>query len=356
MVNPKNDGGGGGFVRTFIRPLLLPAMILGGGVCCTLSLLYVNQHRLLYMPRLYATDAAYYRAARSRFENRRSLIDVEYVADAAARTAYYVPPQGSSAAAPPALWILYGGNAALALDWLDSIAAFEESEREAAARTAFYLIDYPGYGVGSEASAPNEASVAVGTDAALKALAEQLGDQLPLTKRFAEINALGHSLGCAATLQLAASARPASPPLTRVALFSPFTTIAEMAVSLFPPLGLLPLLSSLVRDPWDNRAALASVLRDPARAPREITIVHGRRDEIVPFGMGAQLARLASEEISSGTGAEKTIVRWAALAADHNTILGASTKSSRNSVFVDALLGKIPLVGSGASSPAAREL
>ncbi len=117
---------------------------------------------------------------------------------------------------------MFGGNAALALDWLTLIRAFRRSFPASPAH--FLLIDYPGYGQGSGSPSPatlldttqvpstlhlylhttsplsSDIFFQIPTQAALAALALEM--RLPLAAVHARLHILGHSLGGAAGLQL----------------------------------------------------------------------------------------------------------------------------------------------------------
>lgn len=178
---------------------------------------------------------------------------------------------------PTRLWILYGGNAMLALDYssflVDVISSTDQS------KNAFLLMDFPGYGNSSGSITPS--NTLEESKEALKATEEHLNRSL-------EINGFGHSLGCAAILQLAATR-----PLNNVILSAPFLSIADMGVAIFPFLKVLPryMLNILIRHNWDNAQALPLALsQQEAVSGGSFHIVHGKHDSIVPFDHGKQLA------------------------------------------------------------------
>ena len=90
---------------------------------------------------------------------------------------------------------------------------------------------------------------------------------------------LGESLGGGAACELAATREVAG-----LVLVTAFTSIPDMAAISFPWLPL----RLLVRTRFDNLAKLARV-----RAP--VMVIHGRRDDIVPFAMGQRLFAKAAE-------------------------------------------------------------
>ena len=78
-------------------------------------------------------------------------MELNYETSEGKQLAYYVPPRDESFSGVPRVWVLFPGNASLALDWLKFIALAPERD------DAFLLMDYPGYG-GCEGS-PSPASI-----------------------------------------------------------------------------------------------------------------------------------------------------------------------------------------------------
>lgn len=128
-------------------------------------------------------------------------------------------------------------------------------------------VEYPGYGLAP--GTPSEASLLSAGREALAYLRDRLGIAPERTVL------QGQSLGSGVASQLAAEGHG-----TALVLISPFTSMADMAGRIFPALPL----DRLVRDRFDTRGVARSV-----GVP--VLIVHGDRDEIVPFPMGEELAR-----------------------------------------------------------------
>jgi hypothetical protein len=128
-------------------------------------------------------------------------------------------------------------------------------------------VEYPGYGLAP--GTPSEESL---LSAGREALA-YLRDRLAIAPE--RIVLQGQSLGSGVASQLAAEGHGKA-----LVLISPFTSMADMAGRIFPALPL----HRLVRDRFDTRGIARSV-----RVP--VLIVHGDRDEVVPFPMGEELAR-----------------------------------------------------------------
>lgn len=128
------------------------------------------------------------------------------------------------------------------------------------------LLEYPGYG--RSIGEPGQATITASTLAAYDLLAAR-PDVDPRA-----VFALGRSLGggpaCALALQR---------PLAGLALQSTFRSVREMARQFFLP-------GFLVRDPWDNLAAVRSL-------DVPVIVFHGTHDEVIPYSHGASLAEAA---------------------------------------------------------------
>lgn len=224
-------------------------------------MLALFQHKLIYHPRSYPAGYQPWKTS--------SLELLRYKTTEGSQTAYYLPPENGSV---QRVWVLFGGNAGLALDWLGLLTQVRS------AGVGFLLIDYPGYGA-SEGSASPE-TIRISTREAFQAWQREFG--LESQPSWAT---LGHSLGASAALQFAEDH-----PVDRIVLLSPFTSLADMVRHLFGG-WLVPLL----RHPFENRKPLQLVLaRHPVPA---ILIAHGDRDEVVPVQMGRELASLNQEKI-----------------------------------------------------------
>lgn len=132
-------------------------------------------------------------------------------------------------------------------------------------------VDYRGYGK-SEGS-PEEAGVYRDADAAYDYLIQQRHF------RAEDIVVYGHSLGGAVAVNLA-SRRPCGGLIVQ----SSFTSARAMARRML----LIPLLEYAVKSRFDSLQRIRDV-----QAP--ILIVHGTRDEVVPYEMGQQLFAAAPE-------------------------------------------------------------
>jgi len=230
-------------------------------------LLIEGQHRMIYYP--------------SRYGGKPPLPDrgqtIEYRTGQGKQLAFYLPPAEGVGRLPDRLWLMFGGNASLALDWLDFLNDFPDPA------AAFLLIDYPGYGDCQGRPGPD--SIMESTEKALATLAKQLeAEPADLEER---LMVMGHSLGAAVALLFAESHR-----VNRIVLVSPFTSLKEMGGRLVGPL----LAKTLLHD-YDNRTRLKEILNRQPTPP--ITIIHGTRDKVVPVEMGRELANISRKIIYS---------------------------------------------------------
>jgi pimeloyl-ACP methyl ester carboxylesterase len=181
---------------------------------------------------------------------------VELSGPAAGVRALYLAPIGGPDGAAP-LFLFTHGNAEFADDW---VTAFDEPRRWG---WAALLLEYPGYGRSD--GRPSERSI---TDAALAAYDWARRDQRIDSTR---IVPYGRSLGGGAAARLAADR-----PVAALILESAFTSVRQFARRYLAP-------GFLVRDPFDNLAALASY-----RGP--LLVMHGTHDQIIPVEHGRRLA------------------------------------------------------------------
>lgn len=220
------------------------------------------QHSLIYHPQPY--QAAYLRRI-------APAMTLPYSTSQGAQECYYVPPRSESAQQQPAhVWVLFSGNGSRALDWMPFIQTYPSGE------DAFLLVDYPGYG--ACAGRPSSKTIEESADAALAALSARLA--IPMGELQPRLGALGHSLGAAAALAFADEHS-----VSRIVLVSPFTSLRDMArLTVGWPL------CYLLIDNFDNRERLRHIAQRSSIPP--VTILFGRNDEVIPFAMGEELARL----------------------------------------------------------------
>lgn len=260
----------------FCAAILLGFYLVFGTFACAL------QRKIIYYPRDYglrSTEMLYSPGMR-----RLTVRTGE-----GAQHAYLMPaPEGATSGT---ILLLFGGNASLALSWVEEALEFQRANPA----LTCVLVEYPGYG--DNEGAPSRAAILE----SFAALHPALLAELSLSKeQLAERSAvLGHSLGAATALEWAArfGARD-------IVLLSPFTSLLDMARLTVPwPLPYLLL------DRFDNEARLSELLQ--RHNPPAIMIRHGTADDIVPERMGAKLGKIAPAAID-----------YRALpGVDHNTII-----------------------------------
>jgi fermentation-respiration switch protein FrsA (DUF1100 family) len=154
----------------------------------------------------------------------------------------------------------------------------------AAAGSSLLMIDYRGYG--KSAGAPSEAGLYKDADAAFDWL---------LANHYtpAQIVIHGESLGSAVAVDLASRRACAG-----LVLEAPFTSAGEVAGTILPVVGPL-----VMRD-FDSRSKIGRV-----HAP--LLLIHGDRDEVIPYRLGQALFAAAPEP--------KTF--WTVPGSGHNDIL-----------------------------------
>ena len=170
---------------------------------------------------------------------------------------------GTAAAANRPVALLFHGNG----ENLETMRRSRLFATFARLRLAWLAVDYPGYG--RSTGEPSEESIAAAADAALAWARREHPRR--------EVAACGWSLGAAAAVALGARHPRA---VDRLALLMPWTSLAEVASVHFPGFVVRPLLAGR----WNSLAA-ARVYPGPA------LVVHGRRDRIIPWQQGQEVAR-----------------------------------------------------------------
>ncbi len=236
----------------------------GAAVALSVAGLWSLQDRLIYQPP--SPRPAAVAAARSVGRDVKSTITSG--GRTLAQVSFYIPAEQQPARR---LWLVFHGNGSLATDWLDLAAKLRSVKPEG---VDVLLVEYPGYGL--SAGKPSPETIRAASDAAFAELARMLGEQPgDLARR---TGVMGHSLGCAAALQFAASH-----DVREVILVAPFTSLKDMArVRVGWPL------CRLLQSNFDNRGRLREAMA--RRSAPKVTILHGSRDRIVPQRMGRELA------------------------------------------------------------------
>jgi fermentation-respiration switch protein FrsA (DUF1100 family) len=130
------------------------------------------------------------------------------------------------------------------------------------------LVEYRGYGLSAAGAAPSEAGLYQDAEAVLTALAGVgIGPE--------RIALLGESLGTGVAVEMAARRRG-----TSLVLLTPYTSITDAASRFAFGLPVRLLMSERFDSP--SKAARVAI---------PTLVVHGTRDSIVPYAMGAKLAK-----------------------------------------------------------------
>ena len=252
------------------------------GILLLLALCYFKQHYLIYHMRRYSA------AVLSQLDKR--LVRISFKTGEGEQLAFYLPPAQESEAGP--LWLLFGGNASRALDWLPFIKNFPNPSAH------FLLIDYPG--CGACAGTPSPETIKTSSEEAFLALCRYLKQKGSWPVK--SLNLLGYSLGSAAALLFAAPQ-----PVQRIVLLAPFTSMMDMAQLRFGS----PL-CKLLTHRYNNLQRIYEILQRPFTPL--ITIIHGEEDEVVPVYMSRRIASLFP-----GVG-------YLEVAASHNNLLSAAQR------------------------------
>lgn len=160
---------------------------------------------------------------------------------------------------PRNIWLFTHGNAGQAADRVYALPRFSGSD-------AVFILEYPGYGM--RPGAPGKAAF----DAAAARAYTWLRTQYPGIP----VCVVGESIGSGPAAGLAGQSRPPD----KIVLVVPFDTLAGVAQEKFPwlPVGLL------LRDRWDNRAALRSYAG-------RLEIYGAVDDRVIPVSHAEGLAR-----------------------------------------------------------------
>ena len=160
--------------------------------------------------------------------------------------------------------LYFHGNAGGLADRAERVRRFRDE------RWGVLMMAYRGY-AGSTGSPSEEANVADAQRAFDSLLAEGTAPDT--------IIVYGESLGSGVAVQLAISR-----PVRALILDAPYTSIVDVAASVYPYLPVRPLL----KDRYESDRRVGAI-----KAP--ILILHGERDQVIPIRMGRAMYGLANE-------------------------------------------------------------
>ena len=228
-----------------LKWVLIVAVI---GYAAGVALLYVMQRSLMYFPDRRPLDPAEFGLPSAENATLQS-------ADGVHVRAWHVPPREGR----PVVIYFQGNGGGLDL-------RAERFKKLTADGTGLVALNYRGYG-GSEGK-PSEAGILLDAKAAYDFAVQRYGA--------GRLVLWGESLGTGVAVAVAAEN-----PVARVVLESPYTSIADVAASIY---WFVPV-RSLIKDSFRSDQRIANV-----RAP--VLVVHGERDTIVPFRLGERLYAL----------------------------------------------------------------
>jgi pimeloyl-ACP methyl ester carboxylesterase len=205
------------------------------------------------------------------------IAEIEYETSDGHQVSFYLSPEIEPNKPPDRLWMLFGGIDALAFGWYEYFKEIPDK------RCGLFFFEYPGYGLCE--GKPREEKILNASLAAFDALAVHLG--CPIEAIEQNLGLLGHSLGTATMMQFAASVQA-----RRLVLISPMTSISDQIREMYGAFD-GALLSLINPERYDNRARLHEIIQRD-RPPR-ITIIHGRKDALIPVRMGRELAAMAGK-------------------------------------------------------------
>ena len=169
---------------------------------------------------------------------------------------------------PERVWLLFSGNASLALHWLP-VTSFAPQSAD-----AFVMVEYPGYGKceGKPRRRANIDSV----DRLIDTICDRfLISESQISEMF---YVMGSSLGSAIALQTAARHQ-----IHKGVLVAPFTSVRDVGAMLFPKF-----FTYVAADPYDNLARLNEI-NQFRHKETHFHIVHGEEDVQLPIWMGRKL-------------------------------------------------------------------
>ena len=245
-----------------LRLLILVVGTLVIGKIAIVAILYFAQEKVIYLRRSYDFQPEQVESLNVR-KGWGSRV-LSFKTSQGQQTAVYLGKDR-----PEKLWMMFGGNGALALDWLDVIMRVPVEKN-----VGFLLVDYPGYGWCE--GKPNPETIQESVDVALVTLAGEW--EVTVDEVQTSLSCLGHSLGAAVALEVAVRLE-----VQQVVAISSFTSMRAMAERAVGKSA-----AFLLRHRFDNVKSLQRLQEiDGAK----VLMFHGGKDREIPVVMGRALGR-----------------------------------------------------------------
>ena len=240
----------------FVRLLLIALVIFAGAYLALGILLFIKQRSLLFFPSHYTNESpmSSWRAKGETIGYSREVTK------------------------PKAVWLMMHGNGGQAsmrgyvLRWLPS-------------EDAFYVLEYPGYGL--RRGAPSKDAFNAAAEVAYRDLQTRFPD--------APVNVIGESMGSGPACYLASLPHPPA----KLILLVPFDRLSAVAAQQFPWFPV----RWLMKDDWDNLTALRNY-----RGP--VKILGAIDDRVIPIehakNLAAHVPQAKFEAILGGHGWSET--------------------------------------------------
>jgi len=170
--------------------------------------------------------------------------------------------------------VFFHGNG----DQIGAGASFVGRKFSRAYGYGFLAVEYPTYPL-SEGGKISETSAYEAAEAALRYLTEDSG----LSVARERVIMMGQSIGTGVALEMAARGWG-----KKVVLISPFLSLPKLVSSILP--NVIAWLRFFLLDKFMNSAKISGL-------DQPICIIHGVRDEIVPYQHGEELAKIGGEKV-----------------------------------------------------------
>jgi predicted esterase len=164
------------------------------------------------------------------------------------------------------LWVFFGGNAAIPIDYMDHIKLIEPDD-------SLLIITYPGYNGDKTKLSPETTNEII--DHCIKEI------KLKGYKN-TYINFICYSIGCAIAINWLHKNKT---QINNLVLLAPFWSLDEVIYSKYPFPSVL--IKSLINHNWENKK-ITDINKNI-----NITIFHGKQDKLIHYSHSVRLAKLA---------------------------------------------------------------